>query len=343
MSSIIEIEYIYLIQVRASLKNNDKIFKVGKTKQKMFTRINSYPRDSILLLQINCDNCDVNERNILTIFKDKYFQCTEIGLEYFKGDYRCMMDDIYNIINQSKYNIEINDEIKNMDENTEIIHHDQIEQIEEILTPQKVNISSEIIISDIIKTIIDPNTSQKIQNVKIGKQIQHIMYNVSEESDISILMKIDDKLDIFLTNIQYIQNIIILQKGLLWNEIKNKVASKYGQNSDFKRLNKKASIEYKNLIKLKCDRSYKTVVSWIQFYRICLEYPNIIFCGKPYFIVTQNITNLRKAIELNPFIEKVNILMIPSSFTSEIIKVEDNYDNEFDKYIDFFNQLFNKI
>ena len=51
-------QYVYLIQEREFIKTSENIFKVGKYKQENNKRINQYPKQSKLILQILCDNCD---------------------------------------------------------------------------------------------------------------------------------------------------------------------------------------------------------------------------------------------------------------------------------------------
>lgn len=92
------LNYIYLLQEREFVKCNENIYKVGKTKKDQFTRFNQYPNGSILLLQIKCNDCDCNEREIIKLFKSKYTHKKQIGHEYFEGDYEDMMKNIFNIV-----------------------------------------------------------------------------------------------------------------------------------------------------------------------------------------------------------------------------------------------------
>jgi hypothetical protein len=45
-------EFIYLIKEREFIKNNEEIYKIGKTKQMALKRIKDYPKNSILLLRM---------------------------------------------------------------------------------------------------------------------------------------------------------------------------------------------------------------------------------------------------------------------------------------------------
>jgi hypothetical protein len=92
------IEYIYLIQEREFIKTNENIYKIGKTKQYNNNRFRQYPKESILLHQTICNNCDETEKELIKIFKKKFKQVKNIGNEYFEGDYNDMIDEIYKTI-----------------------------------------------------------------------------------------------------------------------------------------------------------------------------------------------------------------------------------------------------
>jgi len=91
-------QYIYLLQEREFIKTKEDIYKIGKTKQSNDKRFKQYPKDSILLYQIICDNCDFIEKNLIKEFKNKFTHCKTIGNEYFKGNYKYMIDTIHNYI-----------------------------------------------------------------------------------------------------------------------------------------------------------------------------------------------------------------------------------------------------
>jgi hypothetical protein len=88
-------QYIYLLIEREFIKTKENIFKIGKTKQLNNIRFSQYPKNSILLLQISCDNCDIFEKNLINIFKEKFINRKDIGNEYFQGDYIDMINEIY--------------------------------------------------------------------------------------------------------------------------------------------------------------------------------------------------------------------------------------------------------
>jgi phage/plasmid-associated DNA primase len=96
-------EYIYLLQEREFIKTNEPVYKIGKTTQQNTARFNNYPKGSKLLFQIICNNCHNNEKEIKKSFIDKYKQRKDIGIEYFEGDYKAMIKDLFDIIFNKEY------------------------------------------------------------------------------------------------------------------------------------------------------------------------------------------------------------------------------------------------
>jgi hypothetical protein len=94
----VDTEYIYLLQEREFIKTNESIYKIGKSKQENLKRICNYPNGTKLLFQTICYNCDILEKKLINIFKNKYELQKNIGLEYFKGNYKEMIKDIYKLI-----------------------------------------------------------------------------------------------------------------------------------------------------------------------------------------------------------------------------------------------------
>lgn len=58
------IEYIYLLIVREFKNSKKNVYKIGRTKQENHKRFNQYPKGSSLLLQIICNDCTKNEKDI---------------------------------------------------------------------------------------------------------------------------------------------------------------------------------------------------------------------------------------------------------------------------------------
>jgi hypothetical protein len=94
--------YIYIIQLREFINSNTPVYKIGKTKQPNFERFKSYPKNSVMLAQICCKDCNSCERNVISFFDNKYKKRSDIGREYYEGDYRDMICDINSIIDLKK-------------------------------------------------------------------------------------------------------------------------------------------------------------------------------------------------------------------------------------------------
>ena len=90
--------YVYLLQEREFVKTSENIYKIGRTKKENFTRFNQYPKGSILLFQIICQNDVLVEDLILKQFNLYFTRQPLIGREYFKGDFRIMIDMMHTIV-----------------------------------------------------------------------------------------------------------------------------------------------------------------------------------------------------------------------------------------------------
>ena len=87
--------YIYLLQEREFIKTKENVYKIGMTKKENCKRFNQYPKGSILLFQIICNNCKKMETQIIELFKEKFNQRRDIGSEYFEGSYKNMIELIF--------------------------------------------------------------------------------------------------------------------------------------------------------------------------------------------------------------------------------------------------------
>lgn len=94
--------YVYLLQEREFVNSGEDIYKIGKTKKLNFTRFKQYPKGSILLFQSTCNDCHTMEKTILSIFIKKFIQRTDIGSEYFEGNYKNMIKIIMKCIEKEK-------------------------------------------------------------------------------------------------------------------------------------------------------------------------------------------------------------------------------------------------
>jgi hypothetical protein len=161
--------YIYILQEREHINANIPIFKIGKTKQENVKRIKQYPKGSKLILQSDCFDCDKLERKIIELFKNKYIQKTDIGLEYFEGNIDDMKIDIFNECQQdsllNKNNI---NNINNIDwTNDDIVFGGQNNYIK--------------IIDENGKYIILYLTSDCIKNNKISKYNKYVIDCANKE------------------------------------------------------------------------------------------------------------------------------------------------------------------
>ena len=126
--------YIYLLQEREFLKTKENIFKVGMTTKQNHERFNQYPKGSILLFQLICDNCKNIEKQIITIFKENFIQRKDIGTEYFQGNYKLMIDSIYLTI-KNEIVTEIKEDFKVAEVN--VNKDEKVMTIEEYITHVK--------------------------------------------------------------------------------------------------------------------------------------------------------------------------------------------------------------
>lgn len=107
--------YVYLLHEREFITADQKIYKLGKTKQENLRRFRQYPKGSKLLLQRVCHDCDILEVELIRDFKNKYKHRRDIGNEYFEGDYNDMINDIHNKITINiVHNENTNDEDDNI-------------------------------------------------------------------------------------------------------------------------------------------------------------------------------------------------------------------------------------
>lgn len=102
----IKVNYIYLLQEREFIKTKENIYKIGRTTQVNNERLKQYPKGSVLLFQMICNDCVSTEYKILKIFNEDFILRDDVGNEYFEGDYQEMIDIIYKTIkNEQKSSI----------------------------------------------------------------------------------------------------------------------------------------------------------------------------------------------------------------------------------------------
>jgi len=154
-----DIQYIYLLQEREFKNYNIPVYKLGKTKQINNLRFNAYPKGSLLLSQLCCNNCDDCERQIISLFDKKYKNRDDIGREYYEGNYRSMILDIIEVINYRK---EIEDQ-------KELEFLQKIEKLEkEMLELKKENtgMKNELSVDSLITEITENKEPENIVEKK---------------------------------------------------------------------------------------------------------------------------------------------------------------------------------
>ena len=126
--TIMMTQYIYLLQEREFRKTKEHVYKIGMTKKENHERFNQYPKGSVLLFQMICNNCKNMEKLVLKKFKETFKQRKDIGNEYFEGEYKCMVDIIYLTI---KDELNIHEAIINDEEETINTEEEQEENEED--------------------------------------------------------------------------------------------------------------------------------------------------------------------------------------------------------------------
>jgi len=112
------LQYVYLLQEREFIKTKEPVYKIGRTKQPNATRFSQYPKESSLIFQSSCIDCESCEKLIIQFFSNKYIHRTDIGNEYFEGNYN---DMILNIMKVVAINIETSIKIIDTDIETKPI------------------------------------------------------------------------------------------------------------------------------------------------------------------------------------------------------------------------------
>jgi hypothetical protein len=88
-------QYIYLLQEREFINNNQNVYKIGRTHQERTERFNKYPKGSQLILHISCSDCIKAEVVLLKQFRAQFIHRKDIGNEYFEGSVEAMKELIY--------------------------------------------------------------------------------------------------------------------------------------------------------------------------------------------------------------------------------------------------------
>jgi len=179
------VNYIYLLQEREFIKTNENIYKIGMSKKQNHKRFNQYPKGSILLFQMICDDCVFIEKQILKLFKEEFIQRKDIGTEYFEGIYNDMIDIIYSTIKNEKeitHNEITDNEITDNDK--EIQNQEVINEIQIIYNKENVNITEKLHQENINDNKLKKttlyvsmnnkcNSNQKCTGIKLNEEINN--------------------------------------------------------------------------------------------------------------------------------------------------------------------------
>ena len=91
-------EGLYLMHTREFIATNKPIMKLGRSNNTE-NRTNQYPKGSRIMLMIACKNSIACEAYLINLFKTKFKQAKYYGTEYFEGNYRDMIKEICNYVN----------------------------------------------------------------------------------------------------------------------------------------------------------------------------------------------------------------------------------------------------
>ncbi len=78
-------QYIYVLQEREFVRNNENVYKLGKTVNPK-QRLSSYPKGSKVHMVMPCEDCSEAEKYLLDLFRESFVSRKDIGSEYFEGD-----------------------------------------------------------------------------------------------------------------------------------------------------------------------------------------------------------------------------------------------------------------
>lgn len=92
------IQYVYMVKEREFIRSKEDIFKIGKTTQQPFKRLNTYPKGSSVELLLTVTDCSVIEAVLIAEFKKTFVQRKDIGAEYFEGDLKDLKKKMFEIV-----------------------------------------------------------------------------------------------------------------------------------------------------------------------------------------------------------------------------------------------------
>ena len=114
-------EGLYLMHTREFIATNKPIMKLGRSNNTE-NRTNQYPKGSRIMLMIACKNSIACEAYLINLFKTKFKQAKYYGTEYFEGNYRDMIKEICNYVN----NLAVVEDV--IEENKVVVKEDKKEE-----------------------------------------------------------------------------------------------------------------------------------------------------------------------------------------------------------------------
>ena len=108
---MLKMEGVYLIHTREFISTDMLIYKIGRSFN-IENRTNQYPKGSRVLFMIMCNDSIQCEANLIKLFKEKFTQKHYYGKEYFEGDKKKMIREMFNYIDNIDENKIVN-KVKN--------------------------------------------------------------------------------------------------------------------------------------------------------------------------------------------------------------------------------------
>lgn len=95
------IEYIYIVQEREFVNNDEDIYKIGKTSNNIRVRMNDYPKNSALHYVTGVIDSTSIEKKAIALFDAEFINMKNIGREYYKGDLLTMMQKLNKLVDEN--------------------------------------------------------------------------------------------------------------------------------------------------------------------------------------------------------------------------------------------------
>lgn len=87
-------QFIYLVRTREFAKQNQNIYKIGRTEDFLYNRLNGYSKSTEIILALPVNDSIKLETYLKRVFCNLYIRRKDIGDEYFQGDVQLMIRTI---------------------------------------------------------------------------------------------------------------------------------------------------------------------------------------------------------------------------------------------------------